>query len=190
MPRIAIFASGSGSNAREIIKYFKGHQVIQVGLIVTNRQNAGVLQHAEEHNIPAIHIPKSSFKDKETLLNALKEYKIDWIILAGFLLLIPAFLIQVFSKKIINIHPSLLPKYGGKGMYGHHVHEAVKANKEKNAGLTIHYVNENFDEGEYIFQASTAIEPHWNANEIASAVLKLEHQHFAKVIEQTILDTI
>ncbi len=188
MPRIAIFASGSGSNAREIIKHFKDHDNITVALIVSNRKKAGVFDHAFQNDIPSRYIPKSDFKDKNLVLNILEENKIEWIVLAGFLLLIPSFLVKAFPKRIINIHPSLLPKYGGKGMYGRHVHEAVKNNQEKTTGLTIHYVNEQFDEGEFIQQFSLSIDPDWEADKIAEEVLKLEHQHFAPTIEEVILE--
>jgi len=180
---IAIFASGSGSNARKILEYFEDREDIDVSLIVTNKRKAGVLQHAEEFDIPTLKIYRSYFYKTQGILKVLEDEKIDLIVLAGFLWLIPAYLIEAYPNKIVNIHPALLPKYGGKGMYGHHVHEAVKENKEKESGMTIHFVNERFDEGGHIFQAKCALEEGDTAEEIAKKVLKLEHANYAKVID-------
>jgi len=183
---IAIFASGSGSNARKILEYFEDRDDIAVSLIVTNKRKAGVLQHAEEFSIPTLRIDRPFFYDSQGILKALEFEKVDLIVLAGFLWLIPSYLIQAYPNKIINIHPSLLPKYGGKGMYGHHVHEAVKANKEKESGLTIHYVNEKFDEGNHIFQAKCKLDEKDSAEDIARKVLALEHEHYPIVIDKVI----
>ncbi|MEE9438616.1 MAG: phosphoribosylglycinamide formyltransferase [Saprospiraceae bacterium] len=187
MKRIAIFASGSGSNALKIIEHFENNANIEVALIVTNKRKAGVLAHANFFNIAQLIINKSYFR-RECILNVLKKEKIDLIVLAGFLLLVPKYLITAFPNRIVNIHPSLLPKYGGKGMYGHHVHEAVKSNSEKESGLTIHYVNEEFDKGSHIFQAKIDILPIDNPTDIAKKVLKLEHKHYAKVIEKVLIE--
>lgn len=183
---IAIFASGSGSNARKILEYFEERNDIEVSIIITNRKNAGVLNHAREFSIPSLRIDKSYFYNNDCILKVLKSEKIDLIVLAGFLWLVPPYLISEYQNKIVNIHPALLPKYGGKGMYGHHVHEAVKLNNESESGMTIHYVSEHFDEGGHIFQAKCDILPIDTADEIASKVLQLEHKHYAEVIDRVL----
>ncbi len=184
MKNIAIFASGNGSNALKIIEFFKNHPSIQVALVVSNNADAGVLSIAKQHHIPTSIINKKNIIDSSYVLSLLHSYSIDFIALAGFMILIPAYLSAAFTKKMVNIHPALLPQYGGKGMYGHHVHEAVFANKEKESGITIHYVNEHYDEGQIIFQASTSIENCQNAEEIAKSVLRLEHENYAREIEK------
>ncbi len=186
MQKIAIFASGSGSNAQCILKHFQSHKKITVALIISNRKEAGVFSHALYYDKPAIHIPRKGIADKNKMLSLLKQHEIDWIILAGFLVKIPEFLVEAFANRILNIHPSLLPKYGGPGMYGKHVHQAVFNTKELRSGLTIHFVNEEYDKGKIVFQASCDISKASNPQEVASTVLALEHLHFAKVIEQTI----
>lgn len=184
MKRIAIFASGTGSNARKIVEYFKGNEAVEVVLIVSNRKNAKVLDMAEEHDIDRMVINRTYFYGTEDILKALAAHEIDFIALAGFLWLIPEYLVEAFDKKMVNIHPALLPKYGGKGMYGHHVHEAVKAAGEPESGITIHYVNTKYDEGNIIFQAKCALEATDSPDEIAKKVLKLEHKYFAETIEK------
>lgn len=180
---IAVFASGSGSNAQKIFDHFKNHNSIKVALLVCNKPNAYVIDRAQKENIPVLLIDKSSFTDENFMLTKLRAYDIEFIVLAGFLWLIPNFLTKSFHNKMVNIHPALLPKYGGKGMHGHFVHEAVYKNKEKESGITIHYVNEVYDSGEIIFQAKCNVEG-LNPEEIAAAVLKLEHENFPKVIEK------
>lgn len=184
--KIAIFCSGSGSNAQKIIEYFEAREDINVSLMIANKADAFALERAKNKNIPAVHVPKSEFNNPDTLLALLKSHQIDYIILAGFLLLIPPFLVKAYPDKILNIHPALLPKYGGKGMYGHFVHEAVVANKEKESGLTIHLVNENYDEGAILFQAKCDVSPSDDAGTVAKNVLSLEHLYFSKVIDQFI----
>lgn len=181
---IAIFASGSGSNARKILEYFEDRSDVDVSLIITNRKNAGVISHAREFGVPTLKIDKEYFYNNDCILKVLKAEKIDMIVLAGFLWLIPPYLVSNYPNKIINIHPALLPKYGGKGMYGHHVHKAVKANNESESGMTIHYVNERFDEGDHIFQAKCELLDSDSAEDIAAKVLKLEHKHFSEVIDR------
>jgi len=188
MKRIAIFASGGGSNARKIIEHFEENSEIDVALIVTNKRNAGVLNHAREFDIPILIIDRNFFYNSEEILQILKNEQIDLIVLAGFLWLIPSYLIQNYLDKIINIHPSLLPKYGGKGMYGINVHKAVKENHENESGITIHFVNENFDEGNHIFQASINLDENDSPEEIAKKVLTLEHKHFPLVIEKLLCE--
>ena len=187
MTRLAIFASGGGSNAEAIIQFFKDHDSISVELIVSNRGSAYVLQRAEDHSIPSQLITKRQFSDKNHVLDILRDSSIDYIVLAGFLLLIPKYLIEAFPDRILNIHPALLPKYGGKGMYGHHVHKAVHQNKEKESGMTIHLVDEHYDEGKILFQATTALEASDSPDMIAAKVLKLEHRHYPEQVEKLIL---
>ncbi len=181
---IAIFASGHGSNAQAIIDYFKGHSTIKVALIVTNNKTAGVIQIAKDNRIPFDIVSPAELKEEETITDLLELYQIDLIVLAGFLLLIPAYLVRAYPNKIINIHPALLPKYGGKGMYGTKVHETVLANNESETGITIHYVNEKYDEGEYIAQFRCHVEPSDSTETIAAKVHKLEHEHYPKEIER------
>ncbi len=185
--RLVIFASGGGSNAEAIINYFSGSDLAQVVLIVTNKKEAGVIQRADSHDIPSLVISKKALSNKEFLIPTLDQYKPDLIILAGFLLLIPTHLVEAYPDAILNIHPALLPKYGGKGMYGHHVHQAVFDNNEKTSGPTIHLVNAHYDEGQILFQAEVALEPMDTPDIIAQKVLALEHKHYPQVIEQYLL---
>lgn len=182
MQRIAIFASGTGSNARKIVNYFQSHTDIEVTIIVSNKPTAPVLEMAAENNIATLVIQRASFYQTEEIVTELSG--IDLIVLAGFLWLIPTYLIRSFPNKIVNIHPALLPKFGGKGMYGKYVHQAVKTAKETESGITIHYVNEAYDEGQIIFQKSCSLAASDTPEDIAQKVLKLEHTHFAPVIEQ------
>ncbi|MCZ2224057.1 MAG: phosphoribosylglycinamide formyltransferase [Chitinophagales bacterium] len=187
MKKLAIFASGTGSNAAKIIDFFSvPEKQIQVALIVCNNSNAGVLQIASKNFIPTLIIHKEQFINGNAYLPQLKQLEIDFIVLAGFLWKIPQKLIEAFPNKIINIHPALLPKYGGKGMYGDNVHKAVIENKETQSGITIHFVNEQYDEGEIIFQTSCNIDEKDTAKTLAKKIHELEHKHFSKVIEQII----
>ena len=188
MVRIAIFASGRGSNALKIIEYFQRHELIEVVLIVSNKENAPVLDIGKQFDINILVINRKSFYQSENVLIDLQKHQIDFIVLAGFMWLIPVYLVQSYPNKIVNIHPALLPKYGGKGMYGMYLHQAVKAANETETGITIHYVNEKYDEGNIIFQASTRIETADTPELIAKKVHQLEHEHFPKVIEATIRD--
>ena len=188
MNSIVILASGSGSNAENIIKHFKKSNHTKVTCVLTNKKSAGVLERCNRLEVPALYFNKAAFSDSGTVLSFLKSQKPDLIILAGFLWKIPENLIKAFPNKIINIHPALLPKYGGKGMYGEHVHEAVKANAETKTGITIHYVNENYDEGAIIHQVETILSKSDTPKDIAAKVHALEYEHFPKVIEK-ILDT-
>lgn len=184
---LAIFASGTGSNAQEICKYFAGHPDIQVKLIITNRKEAGVLHVANSHNIPGHYIPKSKWEDKNEVLPLLDSNSISHIVLAGFLLLVPQYLINVYRDRIINIHPALLPQHGGKGMYGKYVHESVKRSGELISGITIHHVDEYYDEGDIIFQEKIDLEAGDAPEDIARKVLKLEHYYYPRIIEQWVL---
>jgi len=186
---IAIFASGTGSNAQQIINYFRNSTQIKVGLIVSNKPDAGVLNIAKIENIPSIIIEKTAFFDTIEYVKMISSHKIDFIILAGFLWKIPSSLLNAFPEKIINIHPALLPKFGGKGMYGSKVHEAVKNAGETETGITIHLVDEHYDHGKTLFQAVVSIDINDSPETIAKKVLTLEHKHFPQVIESYILKT-
>lgn len=181
---IAIFASGGGSNARRIIEHFQQSSVGKVSLVISNKAEAGVLAIAAEHNIPTQIIDRQLFYASEDILGILKQHQIGFLVLAGFLWLVPTYLVRAFPHRIVNIHPALLPKYGGKGMYGMNVHKAVKAAGETESGITIHFVNEHYDEGAVIFQASCPINPGDDARSIAKKVLQLEHRHFPEEIEK------
>lgn len=185
---IAIFASGSGSNARKIMEYFQSSGVGRVVVVVCNRKNAGVIGIAAEFGVPVQMIDRNLFYESEHLLDVLENYRTDFIALAGFLWLIPGYLIKAYPDRIVNIHPALLPKYGGHGMYGHHVHEAVKAAGEQESGPTIHYVNEHYDEGDIIFQTSCQLNPEDTPDDIARKVLALEHKYYPRIIEEVLLN--
>jgi phosphoribosylglycinamide formyltransferase 1 len=185
--RIAILASGNGSNAEEIVKYFKDHAFIEVSLILSNNQEAFVLTRARKLDIPARTFTRTEFRESQVLVEWLKEAAVTHIVLAGFLWLIPDYLIKAYPEKIINIHPALLPKYGGKGMYGLKVHEAVKDSGETETGITIHLVNEKYDEGTILFQGKCSIERAYSPQQIAQCVQRLEYEHYPKVIEKWIL---
>jgi len=186
MKNIAIFASGSGTNARNIAEYFNGSALARVSLILSNKPDAFVLERARILKIPSVVFTRKDFYERNNILDVLLENEIDLIILAGFLWLIPENLLKAFPRKIINIHPALLPKYGGKGMYGEKVHEAVIRSGDKRTGISIHYVNDNYDEGEIIFQDSFDIQPDDTAESIAQKVHTLEYKHFPIVIEDVI----
>lgn len=181
--RIAIFASGSGSNAQKIMEHFKKSNEAEVSIVLTNNADAYVLQRADNFEIPSHIFDKAEFRDTNHIVEILKNLQIDLIVLAGFLWLIPKNLLEAFPNKIINIHPALLPKYGGKGMYGDKVHTAILENGETESGITIHFVNEKFDEGEIIHQSKFKIEPHDDLEMVKFKGQQLEHQHFPKVIE-------
>lgn len=184
MMNIAIFASGRGSNAEKIIRHFAKKQAVNVSLIISNKPNAGVLDIAHKANIETLVITKDEFNRKDGTVATLLRKEIDLIVLAGFLWLVPPILVDTFKGKIINIHPSLLPKFGGKGMYGEHVHQAVIEAREHESGITIHYVNEKFDEGEIIFQATCQVDPSDTPSSLAQKIHKLEHKHFPITIEK------
>lgn len=184
--RIAIFASGSGSNAQKILEYFKDHDSAEVSIILSNNPDAYVLQRADNFEIPTHLFDKNEFYRSDSIVNLLTDLQIDLIVLAGFLWLIPVNLIQAFPDRIINIHPALLPSYGGKGMYGNHVHQAVLEAKEPESGITIHYVNDKFDEGRIIYQAKYKIEPEDTIELLQFKGQQLEHLHYPKVIENII----
>ena len=182
MTRIAIFASGSGSNAENIFNYFKANNSVEIALILTNNPKAFVIERAKRLMVPSRVFTKQEFKESAVIVDELKREGIDLVVLAGFLWLIPSSLIQAFPNRIVNIHPALLPKFGGKGMYGDKVHEAVKEAGETETGISIHYVNEKYDEGKIIYQAKTPVVAEDTADEIAAKVHALEYKHFPEVI--------
>ncbi|NQW36796.1 MAG: phosphoribosylglycinamide formyltransferase [Flavobacteriales bacterium] len=187
MKHLVIFASGSGSNAENIANYFEANNNVKIDLIATNKADAGVIERAKRLNTPFTIFNKTELMAGDLLkIEAVK--KADLIILAGFLLKIPSHLIAAFPQKIINIHPALLPKYGGKGMFGDFVHQSVIENNEKESGITIHYVNENYDEGTTIFQKSFPLDADETAESLAQKIHKLEYQYFPKVIDQLLFD--
>ncbi|MEA2105368.1 MAG: phosphoribosylglycinamide formyltransferase [Bacteroidota bacterium] len=186
MNKIAIFASGSGTNAENLIHYFKENKKIEISYIFSNNKNAYVIQRAKNHNIKHYIFSRMEFYNTINILQILQKTNIDFIILAGFLWLIPDYLIKNYPNRIINIHPALLPKYGGKGMYGMNVHEAVLENNEKESGITIHYVNHEYDKGDIIFQAKCPVNKDDTAETIARKVHALEYEHFPKIVEKII----
>ena len=186
MNQLAIFASGMGSNAARIIDYFRHHGGIKVGLIVCNKEGAGVLKVAEREGVPVLLMEKERFFRGDGYAGELERRGIDLIVLAGFLWKIPLTLIRAYPGKIVNIHPALLPKYGGKGMYGRFVHEAVIAASDKETGITIHYVDEQYDHGAPIFQAKVIVEPGDTPETLAQKVHALEYEHFPRIIEEVV----
>jgi phosphoribosylglycinamide formyltransferase-1 len=189
LKRIAIFASGSGSNAQRIMEHFKRHKEMEVAIVLSNRADSYVLQRADNFEIPTQVFSKEELYDSSTILKLLKNLDIDMIVLAGFLWLIPANIIRQYPKRIINIHPALLPKYGGKGMYGNIIHETVIANHDPETGITIHYVNESFDEGEIIYQNKCVVEKTDTTEKLAYKVHQLEHLHYPRIIEDLLKKT-
>lgn len=184
--KIAVFASGAGSNAQKIIDYFNAITLARITLVVCNKPGAGVLKIAQQHGIPTLLIERERFFHGDGYVPVLQDAGIDLVVLAGFLWKLPPVLIQAYPKKIINIHPALLPKYGGKGMYGHFVHEAVLAAAEPETGITIHYVDELYDHGAPILQIRCAVEPGDDAAAISKKVQQLEHYHYPRVIEDVV----
>jgi|TARA_B110000046_G_scaffold4569_1_gene4930 phosphoribosylglycinamide formyltransferase-1 len=184
MKRIVIFASGSGTNAENIIKYFQKTNLAEVTLVLSNKSDAKVLDRAEKLSVSSESFTKSEFIDSAKITTILRKESPDLIVLAGFLLKFPEFILKEFPNKVINIHPALLPKYGGKGMYGMHIHKSVVKNKESETGITIHYVNENYDEGAVIFQERFQLSENDTAASVASKIHELEYELFPKVIEE------
>ena len=185
-PRIAVFASGSGSNAQRIAEYFAGTGILELKAIYSNNADAYVLERARILGIPSVVFNRETFYNTTSVLEDLKSREIDWIILAGFLWLIPDYILHAFKQRIINIHPALLPAYGGKGMYGMKVHQAVIASAEPESGITVHYVNEHYDEGDIIFQARCAIHNRDTAETLAAKIHLLEYEYFPKVIQDLV----
>lgn len=183
MKKISIFASGGGSNAQKIFDFFEGNDAVDIDSVVSNNANAKVLERSKTWGCDQLVVEREGFKNSDTLSNWLLNRGTDLIVLAGFLWLVPESLLKAFPDKIVNIHPALLPKYGGKGMHGMNVHRAVKEAGETESGITIHFINEEYDKGDVIFQAKCDVKD-MDAEEIAAEVLKLEHQHFPRILEQ------
>ncbi len=188
--RVSIFASGSGSNAEKFFEHFQNDPEIEITSTFTNNRSAGVIERANRFNIPHHIYNRTYWKTGEAIIDVLQQEQIDFIVLAGFMLLIPDGLVKTYPNRIFNIHPALLPKFGGQGMYGMNVHKAVKAAEESESGITIHFVNENYDEGQIIVQASCAIDSSDSAEEIAKKVLRLEHENYPKVVAEVIRKSI
>lgn len=183
MKKIAILASGEGTNAERIIRYFTGHPTVKVAVIITNKAEAGVIRRAKNLQVPVEFLPASAFKEGK-VTERLRQYETDLVVLAGFLLHVPNDMLEAYPNRIVNIHPSLLPKFGGKGMYGSKVHEAVLAAGETESGITIHYINEHYDEGAIILQAQCPVIAGDTPDALASRVHQLEYEHYPQVIEQ------
>lgn len=183
MTRLGIFVSGSGTNCENIARYFAGSPDVAVAMVLSNREDAYALVRARNLGIPVEVVARRDFNDPDALLPVLRKHGVDFIVLAGFLLVVPDFLIEAFPDKIINIHPALLPKFGGMGMYGHHIHEAVKAACETETGMTVHYVSPTVDGGRIIAQFSTVLSPEDTADDIAAKEHMLEMEHFPQVID-------
>ncbi|HXH18745.1 MAG TPA: phosphoribosylglycinamide formyltransferase [Chitinophagales bacterium] len=187
MIHLAIFASGKGTNAEAIINYFRNSRDVAVGLVVSSHPDAGVIEVAKKNRIPVAVVTKENLYDSQELLEVLSRHEISFIVLAGFLWYVPAYVLENYPNRIINIHPALLPRHGGKGMYGRKVHEAVLNAKETETGITVHYVNERYDEGEIIFQKKCSVEPDDDATTLEAKVQRLEHEYYPKVIEKILL---
>lgn len=188
MKRIVIFASGSGTNAENLIKFFHNSDNASVIQVLSNNPHAKVLDRAKKLKVSALSFNRIAMSQRDDVLNILKASKPDLIVLAGYLWKFPDHILNAFPNKVINVHPALLPKYGGKGMYGTHVHEAVVANKETETGITIHYVNEHYDEGAIIFQAKCDVSPTDSADDVAAKIHELEMKHFPEVVDQLLKD--
>tara|TARA_B100001250_G_scaffold205489_1_gene176417 strand:+ start:122 stop:697 length:576 start_codon:yes stop_codon:yes gene_type:complete len=186
--KIIVFASGSGSNFEEICKYFKDRKEISIDLLICNNSKAKALNKAIKHGVKTLLISRNSFYETDAALNAILKISPNLIVLAGFLWKMPTKIIDHFPNKILNIHPALLPDYGGKGMYGMNIHKAVIKNNEKESGITVHYVNKNYDEGKILFQKAIALEEKESSESLSKKVLKLEHSCFSKIIEKTLIN--
>lgn len=184
--KIAILVSGTGTNAINIIEYFEKNSVADVALVVSNKTDALAVKKAQNKGVKTIVFNNESFKKNSIVLNYLKSESIDFIVLAGFLMKVPNDIIHAYPNKIVNLHPSLLPKYGGKGMYGSHVHRAVIEAQESESGISIHFVNEEYDEGAIIFQAKVSVEKKDSVEVLAQKIRQLEHRFFPKIVEQVI----
>jgi len=183
---VAVFVSGGGTNCENLITYFKDSEQVNIALVISNKADAYALVRAERHGVPTAVVPKVELHDEQKVLSLLRNYDIQFIVLAGFLPLVPDYLINAFPKRIINLHPALLPKFGGKGMWGHHVHEAVKAAGETETGMTVHYVTPVCDGGEIIAQYRVSLSPSDSVDDIAEKEHLLEMKHFPQVVEQVL----
>jgi len=187
MKRIAVLASGSGSNAENLVEYFRKGDLARVTVILSNRKDAFVLERAQRLGVPYLHFSRDDFYSSDKVLRLLLELQVDLVVLAGFLWLVPPSIVASFERRIVNIHPALLPKFGGKGMFGMHVHEAVVQSRENETGITIHWVNSQYDEGDVIFQAKASVLSSDSADDVANKVHQLEYEHFPVVLERILL---
>jgi phosphoribosylglycinamide formyltransferase-1 len=190
MKKVALFASGSGTNVENIVNYFNNSSEIEISIILSNNSEAFVLERAKKFNIPTFVFNRTQLNNSNDVIDVLNNYDVDYIVLAGFLWLIPNNLIKKFPKRIINIHPALLPKYGGKGMYGDNVHKSVVENNETESGITIHFVNEEYDKGDIIFQSKCKVLSTDTAKDVAKKIHTLEYKYFPEIIEKLIKDNI
>jgi phosphoribosylglycinamide formyltransferase-1 len=184
MRNIAIFASGSGTNAENLIRFFRTSPYGRVKLVLTNRSDAGIIDRAQALDVESVIFNREQFYQTEEVLDLLVERDIGFVVLAGFLWLVPEYLLQAYQGRVVNIHPALLPKYGGKGMYGRHVHAAVIENHESESGITIHHVNQHYDEGNIVFQARCEVRPDDTPESLAERIHQLEYEHFPRVVAQ------
>ena len=184
---VAVFVSGGGTNCENLIRYFQHSETVNIALVVSNKADAYALVRAERFDIPTTVVPKAELNNPDVMMPLMQRYDIQFIVLAGFLPLVPDYLIDAYPRRIINLHPALLPKFGGKGMWGHHVHEAVKAAGETETGMTVHYVTPVCDGGEIIAQYRTALSPNDSVNDIAEKEHQLEMEFFPKVVEEVLL---
>ena len=184
---VAVFVSGGGTNCENLIRYFQHSETVNIALVVSNKADAYALVRAERFDIPTTVVPKAELNNPDVMMPLMQRYDIQFIVLAGFLPLVPDYLIDAYPRRIINLHPALLPKFGGKGMWGHHVHEAVKAAGEKETGMTVHYVTPVCDGGEIIAQYRTALSPNDTVDDIAEKEHQLEMEFFPKVVEEVLL---
>jgi phosphoribosylglycinamide formyltransferase-1 len=187
MKNIAIFASGSGTNAENIIKYFSNKNIARVRLVLSNRREAFVLKRAASNNVKTLFFERNEFYNSDKVMDSLLHERIDFVVLAGFLWLVPDNILRKYEGRIVNIHPALLPSHGGKGMYGERVHRSVIESHEPESGITIHYVNQKYDEGDIIFQARCRVDPSDTPDSLAARIHELEYKHFPKVIEDLIM---
>lgn len=185
--RLAILGSGNGTNAQRITEYFSGSNAVEVACIIYNKRDAYIATRARNLGIEAVYFGRDDFYNSDRVVNFLREHRIDWVILAGFLWLVPQNILQAYPQRVINIHPALLPKHGGRGMYGERVHESVIASHETESGITIHIVDENYDRGTTLFQARCAVNPDDTPDTLAHKVHELEYQYFPQIIEKTVL---
>ena len=189
MVNLAIFVSGNGTNCENIIKYFQNSKIVRIAVVISNRKDAYALVRAEKLHVANLVLNKQQINDKDTIMNVLQQHQVDFIVLAGFLLLIPEFIIDAFPKRIINLHPALLPEFGGKGMFGHHVHQAVKEAGETKTGMTVHYVSPVCDGGDIISQFECSVDKNDTPEDIAQKENELEMKYFPEVIEKVIRKT-
>lgn len=184
MKKLAIFASGNGTNAERIAEYFARNKEVEISLVLTNKKNAGVIERAKRLGIEVTVFDRHTFYETDNIISLLKKHNIDLVVLAGFLWLVPENILHEYQNRIVNIHPALLPKYGGKGMFGHHVHEAVIASGDKVSGITIHFVNEKYDDGQIIFQQEVEVRSDDTPDSLAQKIHKLEYRYYPEVIEK------